>query len=425
VSRRARLAAWLVAASCAPAAFAQLALPIPVEGGCAPDDGAGATHVALIGALHEHSGYSDGTPGTEPRDYFAAARELGLDFMGGSEHSDNADLPLTVNQDCLSEQLPACAVADNDDPLDALRKWDATLEQARAASTATFTAVRGFEWTSDRFGHINVFFSTHDWNAKATDGYAVSMESFWTWLATPVALGGGADGLGVFNHPGREDQLETSLPNGDPAYAFDDFAWRADADGRMVGIEVFGKSGDAYDTDNGAPAGGWYAHALDRGWHLGPVGAEDEHGTQWAQASRAKTVLLARDRGEASLREALAARRFYAVAQHHNDVRLEFAADGAPMGARLARDAGTRVPLKGRVTAGAGVARLEIVTAGGAVLRAQDGRSVNAVVTAQPGERWYYLRALDAAGAPIAYSAPVWVRAGGADAACSDVASGG
>ena len=35
-----------------------------------------------------------------------------------------------------------------------------------------FTGFRGFEWTSDRFGHINVYFSRNDTNAKIDGGYA-------------------------------------------------------------------------------------------------------------------------------------------------------------------------------------------------------------------------------------------------------------
>lgn len=420
-----RAGAAIAAALCAPAALAQLSSQ--AQGQCAPDNSAAAGYLPLAGSLHEHSGYSDGTVGTIPADYFAQGAALGLDFMGASEHSDNALLPVTANADCLSPDFAACLtpLPSTESPAAPAAKWQLTLDQARAATTADFTAFRGFEWTSDRFGHINVFFSRNDWNAKSTEGYTLSMESFWVWLATPPELGGGGDGLGVFNHPGREDQLESSLPNGDPAYAFDDFAYRPDADQRMVGIETFGKGGDAYDADHNAPAGGWYAYALDKGWHLGPVGAEDEHGTNWARPERAKTVLVARDRSETALREALLARRFYALAQHHNDLRLSFAADGEPMGARLARSPGARVTLQGRVTAGAGAHRLEVVTAGGAVLRAQHGRVVSAVVAAQPQERWYYLRVLDAAGAPIAYSAPVWIRAGGEYPVCADAHAGG
>ncbi|HXG27871.1 MAG TPA: CehA/McbA family metallohydrolase, partial [Nevskiales bacterium] len=388
------------------------------EGACAPDNGAWQDYASYKGALHAHSGYSDGAVGTTPASYFAAAKQRGVDFIGSSEHSDNALVPLTVNQDCLSPDFAECVtpLPSQDNPAAPVTKWQLTLQQARAASDAGFTAFRGFEWTSDRFGHINVFFSRHDFNAKSTEGYTLSMESFWTWFATRPEFGGGADGLAVFNHPGREDQIESNGVIHDPAYAFNGFEYRPEADLRMVGIEVFGKSGDAYDTDNGAPNGGWYAFALDQGWHVGAVGAEDEHGTSWALPNRAKTVLIARDRSEGALREAMFARRFYALAQNHNELRLSFTADGAPMGARLARAEGAQVMIEAAVTAAMPAGgKLELVTNGGQVLAESLTSTLSHNVSAVAGERWYYLRVRRSDGRPVAYSSPVWIKGGGGE----------
>ena len=50
---------------------------------------------------------------------------------------------------------PACVLADPVNPADSFRKCEAAQEQAAAATGASFAAFRGFEWTSDRFGHIN------------------------------------------------------------------------------------------------------------------------------------------------------------------------------------------------------------------------------------------------------------------------------
>jgi glycerophosphoryl diester phosphodiesterase len=397
-------------------------LATPDDASCAPDHTGWEGYSELIGSLHQHSGFSDGAVGAEPADYYAAGRALGMDYMGGSEHSDNLRLPFTADQNCIAQfRLLECVQTPEEErPLYGVTKWEETLVQAQAATDADFTAFRGFEWTSDRFGHINVFFSRHDWNAKSTEGYTLSMESFWTWFTLPAELGGGRDGLAVFNHPGREDMIESSAPNLDPAYAFNDFEYRPEAGLRFVGVEVFGKGSDTYDLMNGAPDGGWYAYALDRGWRLGPVGAEDEHGTSWAQPNRAKTVLIARDRTEPALREAMFARRFYALAQNHNDIRLRFTGDGQPMGARLARAPGTPVLLEGMVAAGAGVTKLELVTTGGEVLVSQTGTVISKWVTAEAGERWYYLRAHRADGRPVAYSAPIWVQARDAWPVCGE-----
>lgn len=395
--------------------------PIPVPlGSCAPDNAGWESFSHLIGAIHEHSGYSDGTVATTPADYFAQGKGLGLDFMGSSDHSDNLGVPVTANGDCASPDLLDCVqpLPTAENPLAPLTKWELTLQQAQAISDTRFGAFRGFEWTSDRFGHINVFFSRNNYNAKTTEGYAVSMESFWTWLNTSPDTLGGKDGLMVFNHPGREDALHQFFP--DPAYAFNDFQYRQPVDLRVVGTEVFGKSDQTYETDNGAPAKGWYAHALDKGWHVGAVGSEDEHGREWGKPTRAKTVLIARDRSAAGLREAMLARRFYALVQSGNDLRLSFTAAGMPMGARVSPLRGSSVSLLVEIRGTPFNGRLELVSNGGELIASASGPRLEHSVIADSAERWYFVRVRegDASSKPIAYSSPIWINAGGGYTRC-------
>lgn len=380
-----------------------------------PLDAAPATSLQhFVGSLHEHSGFSDGAIGTTPADYFAAGRAQKLDFMAGSEHSDNAMVPVTANTGCLSDAFPDCIQASPD----GVRKWNATAAIADAAyEPGAYSAIRGFEWTSDRFGHINVFFSRNDLNAKTSTGYAVAMEDFWQWLALAPDFGGGADGLAVFNHPGREDDTHGPMTDaglgGDPAYAWNDFAYRPEHDGRMVGIEMYGKGDHYYEVGNGAPSEGWYAHALDRGWHVAPVGAEDEHGTNWGAPTFAKTVMLAKENTRAALRGALAARRFYALAHGHGDVRLDFNAGASVMGSRLSRAVGTQLGFNVQVSDldtanGTAAARIEVVGPGGAVLDSAAGLSHSFQATVTAAEQWRYVRVLDASGKVLAVSAPIW-----------------
>jgi hypothetical protein len=359
-----------------------------------------AAAAVLVGSLHEHSAYSDGWPGSRPADFYASGRAHGLDFMGGSDHSDNTALPNSFSQYCVDDPAQVgCAIADTTNPLDSFRKWDATAEQAAAATTSTFTAFRGFEWTSDRFGHINVYFSTNYANAKADGGYA-DMGAFYAWLTRPALFGGGADGLATFNHPG-DKKLSTS----DPAYNWDDFAYVPAADAQMVGIEVYNSASDfAAPGAHGGPTEGWYAHALDSGWHVGAVGAEDlghNLGDDWGGPAQAKTVLLADSRSPEAIEAALRARRFYAVATP--DERLSYTVDGAPMGSRLAVRAGAVL----RFAARAPGADLDLVTNHGQVV----GRGATALsvrLPAAPGAHWYFVRATRG-GRVVAYSSPVWV----------------
>ena len=385
-----------------------------------------------VGALHEHSGYSDGWPGTEPADYFASAKkDFGLDFLGSGEHSDNADVPVTFTDNCADPSLTTkCAGVDGENPANSsieIQKWDATLEQARKASDSNFTAFRGFEWTSDRFGHINVYFSKNDANAKTDGGYAVSMETFWNWFRTPTELDGGSDGLATFNHPGDKRIIEETVQRvapsfTDPATNWNDFAYVPEADDRMVGIEVYNDETE-FGTTQG-PGAGYYVHALDKGWHLGPVGAEDLHGepetdripadNQWGHPLLPKTVIISPDRSVEALRAAMHARRFYAI-RFNDGLRIDFTVDRSMMGSRLVRPEGKPLRIEASVNR-PGLA-LEIVTSGGNVV-AKGTNSLKSMVRASSLDRYYFLRVIDISRPQldsrryVAYSSPVWIESG-------------
>jgi hypothetical protein len=367
------------------------------------------------GAIHEHTAYSDGEPGTRPADVYSAVRDRGSDFAFSTDHSDTFELPIVTNTNCLGPALPQCAVADQQNPADSVRKWDATAEQADVANAdGAFTATRGFEWTDDRHGHINVLFSRNYTNAKRDGGYA-SMDFFWNWFTKPASQGGGDDGLATFNHPGRRE-LGELVPGGFIAPFTPDtevegsdwngFEYVPAADARMVGLEAFNGS-DYGDADDIHPAGS-YGEALDKGWHVGAIGAEDTHNTDWGLPARNKTVILASSLTRAGLREALVARRFYAI--RHAGVRMTFTANGQPMGSRLNAAAGD--PLSFEASSDVPGATLELVTSGGAVVQSGAG-SLSVTRAATAGERWYFVRVRDADGQSVAYSSPVWVETSG------------
>lgn len=371
----------------------------------------------LVGAMHEHSAYSDGWPGSRPYDYYVAGRSNGLDFMGGSDHSDNLGIPASFSGYCfdpsylLTTPPPAgCAIADTTNPRDSFRKWDATAEQAAAASTESFAAFRGFEWTSDRFGHINVYFSS-DWlNAKLHGGYLITMSSFYRWFTAPVKSGGGADGIAVFNHPG-----DKKLSTKDPGFNWNDFEYVPAADERMVGIETFNQGSDYASPDvHDGPPEGWYAHALDRGWHLGAVGAEDlghDFDDDWGGPGEAKTVVLSEDRSPEAIKEAMLARHFYAVIGPQ--WRLSFRVAGAQMGSRLHFSEGLRLPIRAALTRVdgeplGGEPELQLITSGGREIASSADPELTVKHPASADERWYFIRA-SVGGKVVAYSTPVWI----------------
>src|SRR5207244_7521007 len=95
----------------------------------------------------------------------------------------------------------------------------------------------------------------------------------------------------------------------------------------------------------------YYAHALDKGWHLGAVGAEDLHGipdaagrNQWGGQQWSKTVILSADRSEGALKDAMHARRFYAIRDNRSPrLALAFKVNNQLMGSRITVARGTPV----------------------------------------------------------------------------------
>lgn len=442
----------------------------PSLGLAAGKDSAGACNPAgradwphFTGMLHEHTAYSDGYQLTKPADVFARSKAKGWSFAFSTDHSDNMGLPVPVvaakdPEFCASNPL-GCVLSDPENPLSNFSKWDAIQTQALQASTPSFTAVRGFEWTSDRFGHANVLMSQHYVNPKTGPGYVVSMEGFWAWFVTPANRGGGGDGLMIFNHPGREDSIHSPLTDlkdmlaplglanlagqsplpsnpiqdlltasGDPAYTFNDFRYVPAADYRVVGIEVFGK-GDEYDSKGKLQS--WFGYALDKGWYLAPTGSEDHHDTRWGDEDLPKTVIIARTQSQRDLREALLARRNYAVAQHFNHLLLNFtASDSAnnsnryPMGSRLAMPT-NEIHFQVSVSTRAGKMTpllpqnsiIEIISSvadnrnGYAPLMTADGTRTRFTLPNDTRQHWAFARIRNkATGQAVAVSAPIWFK---------------
>jgi hypothetical protein len=409
-----------------PSYFVEQLNPANSAGSCNPAYFPEAPYSHFWGALHEHTAYSDGTLGTTPEHVFERVRSLNWSFAISTDHSDTLALPISLpSEECLSARFLECILADPDEPLESLFKWQATAAAAERLTTPDFVAMRGFEWTSDRFGHANILFSKNNLNAKTEPGYLVDMSVFWAWFQYPALLGGGDDGLLVFNHPGREDLFHGGLEAiglGDPAYTFNNFRYVPGADARVVGVEVFGK-GDEY--DQGGRDGSWFATALDQGWFLAPAGSEDHHGLMWGDPGLPKTVLIARRRTPDDLQEAMRARRMYAVAQNVNDIRLDFeASDGSPMGSRLVRPAGSGEVLRYRVRRGFGEqpAAASIIvelmssardnSGGYQPLERRVGADGQFAVALTSRREWYFLRVRDANERIIAVSAPIWLTPG-------------
>lgn len=374
---------------------------------------------AYEGLMHEHSSYSDGDVNAIPADYYRIGQEAGYSFVGGSDHSDVLDtgVYISLNEDCVSpSQFVSCFLSPSTDKL---FKWSSIQDQAVAGSSAEFLAIPGFEWTSDVFGHINVYFSKNFSNAKTDGGYALTMETFWSWftrdpqmpglggsVTAPVPFGGGSDGLAHFNHPGDKCQLENiPLPALQDTCDWNHFELVPEAVERMFAIEAYN---DGNREDRYLPR---IATALDKGWRLSFIGSEDEHFGEYAVEHRPKTVTLAQDLTDEGFREAWLARRTYALSPGIH-ARVEFDAEGHPMGSQMSCATGKTVPFNVSVKNADGSSfrgTLRLFGEGGEELAQLDTAQGRFDVPVREGTHWYFVRVHSEDGQSAAYVAPVWI----------------
>lgn len=395
-----------------------------------------------FGSFHNHTAYSDGEG--FPSDAFAVGKAAGLNFLTVSEHSNLLDFPIRFDDVCITEPLEHedCVAT----PLPELTEWEDVQRQAELASDPSipYLGLRGLEWSSTQVGHVGVYLSSNYPTTSIADTFALTMDTFWEWFLRDPALDGGADGLGVFNHPSREAHV---FEDASDLKTFEDFRYVPEADERMIGVEAFNKSDD-YSA--------CFVRALHRGWHVGPIGAQDQH-DDWARPGRALTALMVSTDGvftEATVRESLIGRRFYGTKDWNVDVA--FTIDGEVMGSRLDRSAGDPIRLSISVEdpdPGDDVARIDVFDPSGSTpvcdrgertfglapveedieeffgidipLDAEElpkritleesplvsgtGSSLDVVLTPPSGiESWYFARITQSDG-DIVYTSPIWV----------------
>jgi len=202
----------------------------------------------FFGDLHSHSSYSDGQG--QPVEAYGTARANGLDFYALTDHAFQLDEA----------------------------EWQDMKVQADAANLpGQFVGLRGFEYTLNTAGHINVF-ETADY-VQATDPDYDTLEEFYAWLAAQP------EAIGQFNHP------YTGMN-------FDDFAYHADVSGHILLTEYL-YGGDPY------------ADSLAAGWRVGAVANSDTHEANWGEL-RYMGVVAPELTREAIL-ESLRARRVFAT----------------------------------------------------------------------------------------------------------------
>lgn len=332
----------------------------------------------FYGIPHSHTSYSDGQ-GT-PADAYEHARSKGLDFLVVTDHSNS------LQGDEYIEKTKEFLAKENSE-------WTKTGEMAAAFNQQhpDFLALRGFEMTSSDWGHINVHNTDKYVEAKKT---MTGLREFYNWLENQP------DAVAEFNHPNW------------PSDSFNNLGYVPEVDRILNLIE----------TGNGAPpysysrAEEWYYRALDNGWHVGAVNAQDNHSMNWGDPDKL-TVVVADELSHDEFIEALRERRVYST--ETRTLELIMKANGYWMGSVLDSKDITDGKLNFEITAQDEIQpidKLELVTNGGKVIDTYQAGgetdvSWNPSVTPGSGSHWYVVKVYHKSG-KLGFSSPIFVAGG-------------
>jgi hypothetical protein len=264
------------------------------------------TYTVYFGDLHEHSTLSfDSQSGAlDPAAAFNYAKTVAnLDFFSVTDHGNDLN---------------------NGQPL---QGWQTLLDAAAAGTGAEFVALGsqevGLVFGSGGYGHMVI----HDSPDLADNDFfpdvRFNLDDIYDFIIV-------RDALAHFCHPGIRD---------DASSRFDNFSYNPQADPFFYGLEVLsGFSSDPYEK--------FYLLALKNGWHVGPVGGQDNHRGNYGNRTDADgninlTGVLLDTLNREKLSDAFQNRRTYAFQTSPPADRIfltEFTADGHWMGEEFDND---------------------------------------------------------------------------------------
>jgi hypothetical protein len=309
--------------------------------------GAATPYNLYYANLHSHTSYSDGQ--RFPRDAYLYARD--------------------------TAHIQVLAVTDHCFMLD-YAEFVSTLAQADSATeSGRFVALRGFEWSSQVDGHMNIFETDTFVSREDIPG----MTQFFPWLYTQP------NAIGQFNHPGSGD--------------FDDFHYTARADTEMMLCEM-----------KTMPQSRRFSMALDSGWHVGASAGQDNQEADWG-AQRNLTGIWADSLTRNSILAAIRAMRTYGTMNRNTE--LEFTANGAWMGSTISNGS-LHFHIRASDPDPADlIQRVELVTNSGTVTQSLTVGNSTSVdwspsLSTSSGERRYFFARVVFTDSIWTVSSPIW-----------------
>jgi hypothetical protein len=331
------------------------------------DGGTGASRKSRLDAsksltlvhsdLHNHSFISGDAEG-DPYKALHHLKAAGLDVACMTEHAVSGGYGLG-DHICSKWQDGGCRFITGIDDDD----WQTMAKIAdEAYEPGKFVSFRGFEYSTPTIGHISVFFGQdftdplHEaalvTGSEVAQAYRVfpplepisplfaalpntaEIAPFYEWLTNEPGtglLGGGADAIASFNHPGYFGN-------------FQNFLYHHKAAKQIFLIEGFNaitfNGGDSHDATDYF----WYGRdsklpqpfnaCFNAGWKVGFSGVSDEHSGTYGQTGKGRGGLYVKHLTREGVRRAIMTRRTFGTREPA--LRIDATANGVPMGSELA-----------------------------------------------------------------------------------------
>ncbi len=318
----------------------------------------------FFGNMHCHTSFSDGAE--TPEFAYRYAREVaGLDFLGITEHSN-----------CLDEMF------DHDKSRkfrDIIKKADEMTEKDK------FIALYGTETTFyNQFGHMNVYCADFFINAYEFK-YDDKLEYYRTLKEFPEVIN-------QWNHPWSSGDRHLDLFK----------PYDPELDKVMYTIELNDVEMEEKDVLK------YYINALDEGWHVAPVGNQDNHEVNWGTQNGIRTGVIVKRLTAGHIYDAMRNLRTYFTGAP--GIRVIYTLNGKMQGQILKKGSPLVMKLKGSLDGDHNFVRVDVYGEHGKIVATKglSGNRVDLTMPLEEGERYYFLKVVREDNR-YAITAPVWV----------------
>ena len=320
---------------------------------------------AYLGNIHCHTGFSDGSK--TPSFAYDYARDVaGLDFLGITEHSNLFDDKFDASISRKWRDIKRIAEEKNED--------------------GKFLALMGSETTwYNGFGHMNIygadfFLNPNELSYNDTARYYERLKEF------PKVIN-------QWNHPWSHGKRHLDM--------FEPYD--PELDKVMYTMEINSIQWSEMDGLS------YYVHALDMGWHISPVGNQDNHKPDWGTKNNIRTGVVMKKLTKADFYDAIRNRRtYYSCAPK---LRVIYKVNGEMMGAIIAQAKRYEFHVQlSNETNSAEMEKIEVIGEHGKVLFTQSvrGHEIDITFSTDIQNRYYFLKVYQKNG-DFAATAPVWV----------------